>query len=318
MTGPLPEIVFLYRGGHRNSGAKLMRCDQLSGFARAHLGDRYQFRTGDLPNPKHIRRQQRLVEELKGAIVIFLKRADRALDPDVLGDLRGAVRGMGIDYVDGNMWPLPTVPMDVHIAASIHGLRALEVLLSGPFEALHNSRTTARLVLHHADPRIVPLPEGGGRDLSLSYFGRADNAFLPEPVIAELSDLPDYADADVDDAFLKLVAQSNMHYCVREIGTRNRRLSFKPFTKGFNAAAAGANVIVNRQVPDAEALLGEDYPYLIDGARVEDVLAGIARARAEVGSEVWQRGLEAMRALRHRISVGQIVRQLDSALQVMV
>ena len=91
------DVVFLYRAGHVNSGAKIMRCDQLCAMAQERLGGQYRFSTLALPRPGHVGRQRKLPEALRGAVVIFLKRADRALDPEVLAELRQTVRAMCLD-----------------------------------------------------------------------------------------------------------------------------------------------------------------------------------------------------------------------------
>lgn len=306
-----PQIVFLYRAGHASTGSKIMRCDQLCQMAIQHLGDRYDFTTRALPRPKQLRAQRLLIDELAGKIVIFLKRADQALDPDILVELRDRVRGMAIDYVDGNVNPLPIVPMDVHISASMTGTQVVNALLSGAFNAPRNDKTVALTVLHHADPRITAHNAPTDR-LHLGYIGRPENAFLPDVVKDYMPDQSQVGD------FLAQMARLNVHYCVRTVDWADKKLRVKPFTKGFNAAASHALVMVNRQVPDAEAFLGDDYLLMINQASESDVAASLSLAQESLGSPQWAEALDRMAALRARIAPKRIAAQLERAIQVML
>lgn len=306
-----PQVLFLYRAGHASTGSKIMRCDQLCEMATQHLGERFDFATQALPRPNQLRAQRRLVTELEGKIVIFLKRADQAVDPDILADLRQTVRGMAIDYVDGTVNPLPVVPMDVHISASITGAQVVNTLLSGPFDAPLNDKTVSLTVLHHADPRITAHKAPMDR-LRLGYIGRPDNAFLPD-VVRDY--MPEQSHTD---DFLEQMASLNVHYCVRQIDRVDKKLRVKPFTKGFNAAASHALAMVNRQVPDAEAFLGDDYLLMINDASEPAVAAGLSRAQEALGSPEWDDALDRMAALRARIAPARITAQLERAIEVML
>jgi hypothetical protein len=105
---------------------------------------------------------------------------------------------------------------------------------------------------------------------------------------------------------------------VREISQRNKRLAYKPFTKGFNAAASHANILVNRQVPDAVAFLGDDYPFLIDDLSKDAVQGGFDTARAAFGTPLWDRALAQVARMHARVTPREITRQLDAILQVMI
>jgi hypothetical protein len=310
-----PRVVFLFRAGHINAGSKIMRCDQLCEIATEFLGDRYEFSTRALPRPAHLNRQHRLVQELKDCIVIFLKRSDDVIALENLEDLRKSVRGMAIDYVDGNTFPPPRVAMDAHISASVAGARALEVLLSGPFDVPRNRTSSVHTVLHHADPRIAP-HQATGDHPNICYFGDLNNAHLPEFARKQIQSLA--GDDGLPQNFFEEMLKYNMHYCVREVSKRNKRLAYKPFTKGFNAAACGANILVNRQVHDAEHFLGDDYPFLIDDLSDDCVQAGFDAARSAFGTPVWDKALDRVEHMRSKVTPREIARQLDSVLRVMM
>ena len=107
-----------------------------------------------------------------------------------------------------------------------------------------------------------------------------------------------------------------MHYAVRGPTARpavENRIA-KPFTKGFNAAAVGANVLVNRQVDDAEFYLGNDYPFLINGLDQNSLREGVEKAQDLYRSPDWQRGLDIMKDVRERCSARAIAQELDDVL----
>ncbi|MEO0930944.1 MAG: hypothetical protein AAFY14_09895 [Pseudomonadota bacterium] len=283
--------------------------------AQEFLGDRYDFYTRALPRSGHIRRQRRLINELAGDIVIFLKRADRGIAPDILEELRKTVRGMAIDYVDSRTYPPPEVPIDAHISASFAGKNAMDVLLSGAFNIKMNDKTAAHVVLHHADPRITQ-NQSAGEHPKLCYFGDLQNAYLPDFARPEILSLSEGESMPL--AFYEEMLKYNMHYCVRDISARNPRLIYKPFTKGFNAAASHANVLVNRQVPDAEYFLGDDYPFLIDDITDDSLHDGFDRVKSAYGTPIWEKGLRQMAHVRSRVAPREIAHQLDTVLQTML
>ena len=68
---------------------------------------------------------------------------------------------------------------------------------------------------------------------------------------------------------------ANMHYGVREIDAKAGRHTFRPCTKGFNAAAVGANVLVSAQAHDAVEWRGADHPFLIADCKADTIAAAI-------------------------------------------
>ena len=315
MTQQKTKVKFLYRAGHVNQGAKIMRCDQLCEIANQFLAEAYEFEAMALPRPGQFRKQRELVETLKGSIIIFLKRADRAIEPTILEELRQSVRGMAIDYVDAAMLPWADVPMDVHFCASFTAKKTLDVMLNGPFGPPINARTSAQLVLHHADPRLKPVSRSNEK-MAMGYFGKPSNAFMTESISKLVSDTN--READPEGRFLQGIERYDLHYCVRKVANSNPKLAIKPFTKVFNAAACGANVLINKQVPDAIDLLGKDYPFMVEDATEAQVIWGLKRAADAFGTVVWNNALDRMGHIRSQIEPKKIALQLNNALQNML
>ncbi|NNJ69200.1 MAG: hypothetical protein HKP54_14320, partial [Boseongicola sp.] len=59
-----------------------MRCDQLAAMAAAHLdARRWRFEVMAMPREGQLRKQRLMTDQVRGAVVIFLKRAWKVLDP---------------------------------------------------------------------------------------------------------------------------------------------------------------------------------------------------------------------------------------------
>ncbi|KUJ85740.1 hypothetical protein AVO45_01790 [Ruegeria marisrubri] len=245
-------------------------------------------------------------------MVILLKNAAASLTPRALEILRARVRGLCIDHLDVPASNETFGLVDVHIAASFRGKEILEKTLAGHSDL--PAGIEIKHLAHHADPRLSPLARGAER-FSIGYFGKPSNTVLASSLATRILS-PDYGRDENFASVVEGMQRCPMHYCVRAPAGRPavaERLA-KPFTKGFNAAAVGANVLVNRQVDDAVAYLGEDYPFLIDDLSEASINEAIEKARELFGGPEWARGLDTMREVRARTAPAEIARQLGDIL----
>lgn len=301
---PAQRVIFAHLAGHQSSGAKIMRCDQLAAMASAHLdARRWSFEVLAMPRDSQLRKQRLMTDEIRGAVVIFLKRAWKVLSPEHLADWRDAARSLAIDYVDARTTPQPDVEIDVHIAAS----GALQRYLETQFKGARVMRLD-----HHADPGLRRGPPGD--TFRLAYFGREKNRTLPASLQHKV-ERPHYDGLALAQEIQTAMMQANIHYAVRAMEDASNRTSFKPFTKGFNAAAVGAHVLVNRQVDDAMDWLGADYPFLIDDCSAESITAAIAKAEALFQTNDWTDTLATMQSLRQAVQPTNITHQLEHILE---
>ncbi len=300
------NVIFAYRPKQKRMGGKLMRVDQLIAIAQAHLSEtRYQFSQIMVPKAAQVDRFEEMRKTCDGAVVIFHKSSVTNLDAETRAQLKRVSTGICIDHLDFVVEPLEPGFVDVHLTASRAGEASMRAGL-GNLDPGADTRVCH--LRHHADPR---LGAGGAlSDFAPGYFGAAVHiedaaAFPPNTII------PDYEPTQVD-AFLQSLGTSNFHLCARDAGMRERFgiAPTKPFTKGFNAAAVGANVLVNRQVHDAEYYLGSDYPYMIDSHGAEDVRAGCQWAQEAYGTAEWQLGLERMAHMAAEVAPAKVAAEL--------
>lgn len=304
------RVVFAYRQAHASAGSKIMRCDQLAQIARTRLGERFAFETLALPPPRRSRRIRAAIESAEGAIVILLKRADLALDPSQAADLSRAACGVCVDYVDAPLGDGLAEIADMHIAASKAAFSKLRARAS--------SADAVRLVTHHADPRIVWRKDFGEGRFRLCYFGD-ERHFTPPPALTDSIERAAFARRDDAATALGALRRASMHYAVRAYDPVEaaRRLVAKPFTKGFNAAAANANILINRDAPEIEGYLDDDYPFLIESAHPVHIAEGVRRARDAFGGRDWRDGLERMAAIRAECAPERVAAQLSAVLNAL-
>ncbi|PWE28770.1 hypothetical protein DDZ14_18780 [Maritimibacter sp. 55A14] len=104
---------------------------------------------------------------------------------------------------------------------------------------------------------------GGAKDrpFRCGYIGDLQNALIP-PGISDEVERVDVSYARDFTRSLARIGGFTLHYGVRPLpmSTSPGARQYKPFTKGFTAAACASNILVNREADDAVALLGDDYP----------------------------------------------------------
>ena len=292
----------------------MMRVDQLVELLEQTLPtDKYKFSKITVPKPKQTEAVKTLMEECRGAVVIFHKSAAINLDADTRAALKAVAAGICVDHLDFVVEPFETGFVDVNITAS----RAGEVDMRRNISGLRpGPETQVRHLRHHADPRLGAKTAGALDHMVPGYFGAAVHVTAANAFPTDML-LPDYDPKDVV-GFLGTLPSSNLHFCVRDpsVGLRFGVQSTKPFTKGFNAAAVGANVLVNRQVHDAEYYLGSDYPFLVDGFASDDVAEGLEKARAAFGTATWQRGLDRMAGMLSQVSAPSVAKEFAEIVDI--
>ncbi|MEM7524090.1 MAG: hypothetical protein AAF360_10100, partial [Pseudomonadota bacterium] len=306
------KVLFLHRAGHGGRGSKIMRCDQLAAMARRVHGARFEFEVDALPRPAQIRKKRRLIRRARNAIVILLKRAGGALDDDELARLSHAARGVCIDYVDAAPGGPASHIADIHIASSFAARDAIAASIAKPDFSYAAPGQEVMMLTHHPDPRIAWRPNAAPQSFAVGYFGHPANTTAPDELRRAL--WPDDRRQETMDSMLRRMRATPMHYAVRR-KPESAHPSFKPFTKGFNAAMCNANILVNRDVDDAVAYLGADYPFLIPSNDPKDVRDGVERARASYGGAIWREGLDRMAAMRRACAEDRIMSEFGAILE---
>ncbi|WP_146681543.1 hypothetical protein [Thioclava sp. F28-4] len=241
----------------------------------------------------------------RGALCIFVKSAAKHLTRAHLAPLRKRGITVAQDVVDMKLRHVRPELFDLLIAASLRGQQALRDLcadkgLSCPVELLH----------HHFDPRLQALPLPERPEFSCGYIGRPDNAMIPEAIRGEVETVDISVVEDFERA-LPRIGRFALHYGVRPESQTAHGVNrgYKPFTKGFTAAACKANILVNRDVDDAVEMLGADYPFLTDPTP-ESITETFRLAQDSYGGPLWRDALDRMEAMRATVEPAALARQL--------
>jgi hypothetical protein len=258
----------------------------------------YRGFAGDAADVAYLNETQ--TADLNGFVLILTKGFVKSATAGEIEGLRSRNNVICADYIDEPIRQTLDELIDVYIASSV---RQLVYLRQEKPEKLTS------LITHHVDPALNGTT-GPSDYLNIGYYGEIVNA----KHAAELQGRIDFCLTDtksMNGKWIRRLRHSNMHYAVRQ----HREIDgFKPFLKGFTAAHCNANVLVPAAESDARYYLGSDYPYILADDSLKSVLEMIAYAEDTFGGPVWQEGLEFMRSVRERSSVGQICSEIDDLL----
>lgn len=226
-----------------------------------------------------------------------------------LGDERNGVvvfvkegaRGLALDAIDrGNL--IAYDPVDLHCYrdrvcafADLVDVLIVPNMACQQFYRQHYPKARMVVIPHQWDARIRGrAPQDRAR---VAYIGKGFNR-------------PTWWDGEAVTASTEMLAAAprfNLHLSLNQ--RIDKHVLLKPATKISTAAAVGANVVSYRD-PGAVELLGEDYPFYVDG----DPMAAIRMARESFGGAAWKRGLDIMKKVREQTSlnaVAMLYRQLE-------
>jgi hypothetical protein len=242
----------------------------------------------------------------RNSILFLTKGAIQCLNESSLSRLKERNNRLVFDPVDSLIPEKKIKFADAVIAASKAALTDY---------AMRYGTDLVYLVDHHSDPRVQRVSSQKSRDrLRIGYFGEFVNTIIT-PAIKLQVDFILVDTSQQNEAWFNKTGAYNMHYCLRN----NEAITagtYKPFTKGINAAHIGANVLVHRSQTDAVRWLGEDYPYLIKSPLSEaTILTEIEHVRKTFGKNEWRNALEVMEQIRHQSSSKAICAQLENILR---
>jgi hypothetical protein len=287
-------------------GSELLRIQMLEGL-KAFLPENIDFGITNFGG--RLLTFERWLALQRPAIFILSKKLAYSLGPERLDLLRRKKAILlGVDHKDGDISKIDLSQFDLHIAASHAGERAMKRLIDqGTFS---NGRPACGLLFQAPDARLRDISPRPLNALKAAYVGLLENASIPEGIAGEVKTFEVRNDQDMAKV-LPSLAHFNFHYAVRPESADGLLRAYKPFTKGFTAAALRSNVIVNRATDDAVDLLSEDYPYLVSNTSADEILRVFRHAQDGYGSPEWEHGLRIMKEIRNRVTPEAGARQLS-------
>jgi hypothetical protein len=285
------KICFLYADLFVEAGSTVMR-----GFQLSNLVSNYFAGALDVT-------YESIQTQPIGSLVILTKGALKVLSQEQLIRLKDDGNVLVADFVDDRPYSNVIEFLDGIIASSISAYKYC--LNAYPNKPVFH-------ITHHVDPRIFESLARYNSKLStlhIGYFGELLNTVY----LDTLSDSVDFISVDTSKQkldWIDLVPNYNCHYSVRQ----QRDIDgFKPFLKGFTAAACGANIIVSEDQGDALYYLGPDYPYLLRADHSEsDVIELVSRMYDTFNGADWNMALDIMREVKVRSSNDVVLREFDN------
>ena len=241
------------------------------------------------------------------AIYIFVKNAIDRLSLPALALLQARAAMVVHDPVDRPLSTTPGTHVDLHLASSLEQ----EVRLRRQVGPL----ASVGLLLHQPDLRLPENPATPTDRLRPAYFGDPANAVLCDDIVKRVA-VFDVGLAKDMAARLSRFAEANIHYAVRPEDQISDSDVIKPLTKAMIAARCGVPIMVNRAAHDAEALLGQDFPYLVDNSDPDTILAALDRAATDFAGPRWKDARDRMHALASRVHPAQTARDLETVLEM--
>lgn len=292
-----------------------MRGIQLCEIARSHLGDKFDCATMKIPlsGKRQPKRSLKAAHQIacmatcpRNAIYFVTKQCIEKLHPVSAEILHRRARGVVFDYVDADMATVPMHGADIHLCASYAQYHYMTR------EQRHVSPNSVALLLHGYDNRLQSCAPTSGAAHAV-YWGALENTRIPPALADNILLISGATEPSAD--IMRTLSWYRLHYGVRVPSMDVRQTIFKPLTKAANAAACGANIIINRDAHDAVDLLGADYPYLIDADDDDNIVKTFEHARKGVDGSDWVKARSSMHALAAQLSPESTARQLDLVLR---
>lgn len=309
------ELFFLTPDTKNPWGSSLMRGIQLCEIAQNHLADDFACATMKIPFPgkRHPKRSLKIAQQIawsakcpRDAIYFVPKQCIERMHPIAAEMLHRRARGVVYDYVDADMASVPMHGADIHLCASHAQYRYMIR------EQPHGPSACVALLPHGYDSRLERCAPTAGAAHAV-YWGALENTHIPSALADDIFLISGAADLSANT--IHTLSPYRLHYGVRAASIHIGESIFKPLTKAANAAACGANIIINRDAHDVVDLLGANYPYLVDAHDDDNIVKVFEHARDGVDGHDWVKARSAMDDLAAQLSPESIARQLGLILR---
>jgi hypothetical protein len=290
------NIYFVYSKNHVGSGSTVMRCFQLYEIIKEFFADNKAFALKlisyeDLPKSSLS----------PNDILILSKGVATNLSCVQLQKLRSLDVFLVSDFIDQKV--------DAEIASSFHINMCASIEM---YKYFIGKSIPCFYVAHHVDPRIkrqydfVSLQECK----NLTYIGESINARIPTS-ITSIKTIHVDTSSQADLSWMSAYEESSCHYLLR-----NKRSidGFKPFTKGFTAAATGSLILAENHESDSSYYLGA-YPLLLPvNPSSDEIIEMINYIQSGISSKDYYLCIDVLKTIRSRSSYRQICNQFMNML----
>jgi hypothetical protein len=237
----------------------------------------------------------------RDSILILSKSFLHSRRPEHLEELRSRGNVLIGCFVDHPMDPKKAKLLDSLIACSRQQHRFFLTALP---------EVPSFRVNHNLDSRIEYRPCQQER-FSAAYFGEPANGLFLN-VLSQLVTTHRTDTRSSQIAWARALCDYNCHYVLRPPLPEG---VFKPFLKGYVAAACGAIVVADADDAEAFELLGPEYPFLVNARSVAEIRETLARAADAFAGPTWFLARGMVASLRREFEPDTIADQLATVLR---
>jgi hypothetical protein len=309
------QLIFLLPDIADPWGSTMMRGHQLCEIAQHHLAEKFDCKIMRMPlsSKRQSKRNFKAAQQMawmarcpRDAIYFVTKQCVERLNPTAAEILRWRARAVLFDYVDTDMETVLTRGADIHLCASNAQYEYMKQ------KKQFSNTSSVSLLPHGYDYRLQTCAPTKG-PVYVTYWGALRNTYIPQSILNDISVI-DGAVAPTTETLDEL-SRYRLHYCVRKNFRDVDKTIFKPLTKVANAAACGANILINHDAHDAVDFLGPDYPYFVglgDDANIANVFQAALNG---AGGSDWLYARNAMNSVAKHLSPEQVANQLYDILR---
>lgn len=301
-----------------------MRSSHLIKMVAPILNDKISFSLSIIPAniQKRADRAKWALSQPRNTVFFFTKHSTRHITPLTSFILKKKGGIICADYVDLDLSQSIKPNADVHIASSLSQAKRIKEILEYSKSIKKrewggkSSQSQVFTLLHAADIRLIEFkPTIPVDKLRMAYFGAPDNCLLDNEMKAKVKIIMAGNQAEFL-AALPQFSNYNAHYCIRPSSADSDII--KPLTKGIMAATCGAVPLLARNTPDAEELLGTDYPYYTEDQRSDSIKDVYAQMEDDFGGKTWECAKTAIAELANIISPEANAKRIEDLVKMVL
>ena len=279
------NIIFLYNHNFSNTASTILRVFQLVDILRSNLPNYNIFATP-------------IAKNLKNSLIVVTKSALSKFTEFDISDLKRNNNILIYDPIDSKIGKDKIAYSDIILASS-----------HAQFNFFKNIYINKNIYYftHNVDKRIKKIIHSD-RQALFAYFGELENTMISERIKKHV----DFINIDTKNKnkkFISYLKNYNIHYAIRRDNG-----DFKPFTKGFVAARSCSNIIIQKSTYDVINYLPEDYPFLVNTTKEQEILDKIIFAKQEFMTTTWNYALDCMKYIENITSDKYIANEFKNIL----
>ena len=314
----LKKIFFVYASNKVMQGSTNMRAHQFKKMLEPYLATKYDLLLSEVSIPPKFLRNGYTIKRAfsvwakslpNNSIVFVTKACIQFFTSELIKTLHKKDIKVCFDYADSDFSIGPQGLPDMHVCTSITQFKFMK-----KYQENHADFTgSVSVVLQNYDLALIDFMPKEINTFECAYVGTPARTFLTSQIENEITIVPALGVAGMQGILTRL-PNFNAHYAVR-IPQDEGSLLAKPFTKGFVAAACNSVLLTDRKTHDAVEFLGEDYPYMVNELKENEILQAIDHMKVTFNTKVWLDAKDRIQDMHARVCPSSLARQFEVCIE---